>query len=104
MLPGAANRSLALRAAAPRRRGARAGQRARSGRYVCAEVHGVPNWRDEIIEAVKTKTEREAEEQARHRKRVEEALTSADAAMALAVDALRFTRDRLAEKGQPAEL
>ena len=64
----------------------------------------MPNWRDELIEAAKTKGEREAEELARHKKRVEEALTSADSARSLAVDALRFTRERLNEKGQPAEL
>lgn len=64
----------------------------------------MPNWRDELIEAVKTKAEREAEEAARHKKRVEEALTSADAAMRLAVEALRFAHERLREKGQGAEL
>lgn len=64
----------------------------------------MPNWRDELIEAVKTKAEREAEEQARHRKRVEEALTTAEAAMSLAVEALKFARDRLKEKEQPSEL
>lgn len=64
----------------------------------------MPNWRDELIEAVKTKAEREAEDLARHRKRVEEALTTAEAAMALAADALKFARDRLKEKEQPAEL
>ena len=37
------------------------------------------NWRDELTEVVKTKVEREAEEKERHRKRVEEALTSAEA-------------------------
>ncbi len=61
-------------------------------------------WRDELIEAVKTKAEREAEELARHRKRVEEALTTADAAVNLGVEGLRFTRDRLTDKGQPVEL
>jgi hypothetical protein len=60
----------------------------------------VPNWRDELIEAVKTKAEREAEELARHRKRVEEALTSAETAMKLAVEALHFAHERLKEKGQ----
>jgi hypothetical protein len=64
----------------------------------------MPSWRDELIEAVKTKAEREAEEQARHKKRVEEALATAEAAMALGVDALRYTRDRLQEKGQAATL
>jgi hypothetical protein len=63
----------------------------------------VPHWRDELIEATKSKAEREAEEQERHRKRVEEALTTAEAAMKLAVDALRFVKDSLTDKGQPAE-
>jgi hypothetical protein len=64
----------------------------------------VPNWRDELIEAVKTKAEREAEELARHKKRVEEALTTAEAAMSLGSDSLRFARDRLRDKGQEADL
>jgi hypothetical protein len=64
----------------------------------------VPNWRDELIEAVKTKAERDEEERERHRKRVEEALTTAEAAMNLAVDSMRFTRDRLKEKGQEVDL
>jgi hypothetical protein len=62
------------------------------------------SWRDELIEAVKSKAEREAEEAARHRKRVEEALTTAETAMGLGVDALHYTRDRLRDKGQPVEL
>jgi hypothetical protein len=64
----------------------------------------VANWREELSEAVKARSERDAEEQARHRKRVQEALTTAEAAIALAADALRFTRDRLKEKGQGVEL
>jgi hypothetical protein len=64
----------------------------------------VPGWRDELIESVKTKAEREEEERARHRKRVEEALATAEAAMKLGGEALRFTRDRLKEKEQPVEL
>jgi hypothetical protein len=64
----------------------------------------VPNWRDELIEVVKTKAEREAEEKERHKKRVEEALTSAEAAMQLAAESLRFARDKVAEKGQPNDL
>lgn len=64
----------------------------------------MPNWRDELIEAAKTKAEREAEELARHKKRVEEALTTAEAAVNLGVEALRFARDKLKEKGQDAEL
>lgn len=61
-------------------------------------------WRDEIIEAAKTKAERDAEEAAHHKKRVEEALTTADASMVLALEGLRFSRDRLREKGQEAVL
>lgn len=62
----------------------------------------MPNWRDELIEAVKTKTEREAEEAAKQRQRVLEALSSAESAVTMAVDALRFACDRITEKGQPA--
>jgi hypothetical protein len=64
----------------------------------------MPSWRDELIEAVKTKAEREAEEQARHKKRVEEALATAEGAMGLGVDALRYTAEKLKEKGQAVEL
>jgi hypothetical protein len=62
----------------------------------------VAGWRDEIIEAVKTKAERDAEDAARHKKRVEEALATADASMALAKEGLAFSCDRLREKGQDA--
>ena len=62
------------------------------------------SWRDELTEAVKSKAERDAEEAARHKKRVEEALATAESAMSLAVDALRYTRDRLKAKEQPVEL
>jgi hypothetical protein len=64
----------------------------------------VANWRDELSEVVKTKAERDAEEKERQRKRVEEALTSAEAAMQLARDGLVFTRDRIAEKNLPCAL
>lgn len=64
----------------------------------------MPSWRDELIEAVKTKAERDAEEAARHRKRVEEALATAEAAMTLGAEALRFSAERLGEKGQTAAL
>lgn len=64
----------------------------------------MPTWRDELIEAVKTKAEREAEELARHRKRVEEALATAESAIALGAEGLRFTRDKLKDKEQPAVL
>ena len=59
------------------------------------------SWRDELIEAVKTKGEREAEELARHKKRVEEALTTAEAAIKLGAEGLRFTCEKLKEKEQP---
>ena len=62
------------------------------------------SWRDELIEAVKSKAEREAEEAARHKKRVEEALATAETAMNLGLEALRYTRDRLRDKEQPADL
>ncbi len=62
------------------------------------------SWRDELIEAVKSKAEREAEEAARHKKRVEEALATAETAMGLGVESLQYTRDRLREKEQPVEL
>lgn len=64
----------------------------------------MPSWRDELIEAVKTKAERDAEEAARHKKRVEEALATAEAAMKLGTEALRFGAERLVDKGQPAVL
>ncbi len=62
------------------------------------------SWKDELIEAVKTKAERDAEEAARHRKRVEEALATAEAAMKVGAEALRFASERLTEKGQSAVL
>jgi hypothetical protein len=62
------------------------------------------SWRDELIEVVKTKAERDAEEQARHKKRVEEALATAEAAMALGIEGIRFTCEHLRGKAQPAEL
>jgi hypothetical protein len=64
----------------------------------------VPNWRDELIEAVKTKAEREAEEAEKHRQRVREALTTAEAALKLGVEALVFAADRIREKGKEVSL
>jgi hypothetical protein len=64
----------------------------------------MPSWRDELTEAVKSKAERDAEEAARHKKRVEEALATAEGAMSLGIEALRYTRDKLKDKGQPVEL
>jgi hypothetical protein len=60
----------------------------------------VANWRDELIEAVKTKAEREAEEAERQRKRVAEALSTAELALRGAEEALAFAHERIAEKGQ----
>lgn len=62
------------------------------------------SWRDELSEAVKTKAEREAEELERQRKRVQEALTTAEAALKLGSDALRFSHEKIREKGVEAEL
>jgi hypothetical protein len=62
------------------------------------------SWRDELNEAVKSKAEREAEEAERHKKRVQEALATAENAMNLGVEALRFTFAKLKDKGQPATL
>lgn len=62
----------------------------------------MPNWRDELNEAVKTKSERDAEEAAKHRQRVQEALATAETALDLALDGLKFGHERILEKGQPA--
>jgi len=64
----------------------------------------VPNWRDELIEAVKTKAEREAEEAEKQRQRVREAMTTAEAAMKLGVDALEFAAERVREKGKDVSI
>ena len=64
----------------------------------------MPNWRDELIEAVKTKAEREAEEAEKHRQRVREALTTAEAALKLGVEALAFAAERVREKGKEVQL
>jgi hypothetical protein len=64
----------------------------------------VASWRDELIEAAKTKAERDEEELARHRKRVQEALHTAESAFDLASKALEYARERLAEKGQAPHL
>ena len=62
------------------------------------------SWRDELTEAVKSKAERDSEEAARHKKRVEEALATAETAMGRAGEALRYTCAELTKKHQPAEL
>jgi hypothetical protein len=62
------------------------------------------SWRDELSEAIKSKAEREAEEAERRGKRLEEALTVADEAMAKALEGLRFADDRFRSKKQPSQL
>ena len=64
----------------------------------------MPNWRDELCDAVKTKAEREREEQERQRQRVQEALASAEGALTLALEAAKFAHERIVEKGQSASL
>jgi len=62
------------------------------------------NWREELSEAVKTKAERDAEESARLKQRVQEALGTAESAFGLAMDALRFAADKIGEKGKTVKL
>lgn len=62
------------------------------------------NWRDELSEAVKTKAERDAEEAARLKQRVQEALGTAESAFGLAMDALRFAAEKIGEKGKSVKL
>ncbi len=64
----------------------------------------MPNWRDELIEAVKTKAEREAEEAEKQRQRVREAMTTAEAALKLGAEALAFAVERVKEKGKDVSL
>ena len=71
---------------------------------VILETPLMAGWRDEIIEAAKTKAERDAEEAAKHKKRVEEALTTADASVALATEALDFASVKLRDKGLEVSL
>ncbi|MDC0679828.1 MULTISPECIES: hypothetical protein [Sorangium] len=49
---------------------------------------------------MKSKAEREAEELARHKKRVAEALAAAESAVSLGAESLKFAHERLQEKGQ----
>jgi hypothetical protein len=61
-------------------------------------------WRDELVEAIKSKSEREAEELERKRKRLEEALRVADDALGQARDGLHFVGEQLRSKSQPCDL
>ena len=56
-------------------------------------------WRDELLEAIKTRAERDAEEEAKRKKRLEEALKIADEASEKAHEGLAFTHDHLVAKG-----
>ena len=62
------------------------------------------SWRDELKEAVKSKAEREQEEQARKRKRLEEALQVAREALDKTAAVLGFTHELLVSKEQPSTL
>jgi hypothetical protein len=62
------------------------------------------NWREELIDVVKSQAEREAEEEARKAKRLAEALKVAEEALQKATDGLRFTNEQLKSKSQPAKL
>jgi hypothetical protein len=62
------------------------------------------NWREELSEAVKTKAERDAEEAARLKQRVQEALGTAESAFGLAMEALRFAAAKIGEKGKAVKL
>ncbi len=62
------------------------------------------NWRDELIDVIKAKAEREAEEAARKAKRLAEALVVAEAALVQASDGLRFANEQLKGKRQPVVL
>lgn len=62
------------------------------------------SWREELIEAIKSNGEREAEDLERKNKRLGEALAIADEAMTLALEGLRFTDQQLQSKKQPCKL
>jgi hypothetical protein len=64
----------------------------------------VATWRDELSEVIKSRTERDAEEHARLRARVEEALKTAELALSLARDGLRYACEQFRGKQQAAEL
>jgi hypothetical protein len=61
-------------------------------------------WREELIEAIKSKAERDAEEDEKRKRRLEEALKIADEAVAKALEGLEFTREQLAAKQQPVKV
>jgi hypothetical protein len=64
----------------------------------------VNNWREELVETIKSKAEREAEEEERKQKRIAEALEVAEQAMAQSLEALRFAAAELGAKSLSPEL
>jgi hypothetical protein len=64
----------------------------------------VNTWREELQDVIKSKAERDAEEQERKRKRIVEALDVADAAISQALEGIRFAMAELEAKGQKPRL
>jgi hypothetical protein len=62
----------------------------------------VNNWREELVETIKSKDERESEEKERRAKRITEALKVAEEALRMALEGLKFTNEQLKGKKQPA--
>ncbi|MSP23813.1 MAG: hypothetical protein EXR75_01345 [Myxococcales bacterium] len=58
-------------------------------------------WRDELEEAIKSKNERDLEENDRKKKRLEEALKIAKEALGMAIAGMRFASEKLTDKAQP---
>ena len=59
-------------------------------------------WRDELLETIKTRAERDTEEETKRKKRLDEALTIAEEALLKAHDGLTFTHEQLLVKAQAA--
>lgn len=61
-------------------------------------------WHDELLEVIKSKAEREAEEEERRRARIVAALQVADQAMVQTLEGLHFAVEQLRSKAQSPEL
>ncbi|MBI4703770.1 MAG: hypothetical protein HY744_21890 [Deltaproteobacteria bacterium] len=61
-------------------------------------------WQEDLVEAVKSTAEREAEDEERRRKRVAEGLEVGQAALRQGAEALRFAAEKLRDKGLTPEL
>lgn len=61
-------------------------------------------WKQELLEVIKTQAERDAEADARRRARLAEALKSAEAALNAANEALRFCAENMQSKALPASI